>query len=373
MSRPTGTESVNLEKPGEKRIRPRRGFLLFSLILLAFGLFAAALVLNAPGEAQAADKAEFVIKFGTIAPDGTPWSAHLKRIKKRVESESGGRIRMKLFLGGALGGEVEMVRSLRRGRLQGFGGSTAAIAEGAAIPELQLLELPYLFDSFDEVDYIMDKVILEDFKKILADKGFFLAYWHENGWRSFATREIEVHSPKDLAKLKMRSQESRVHLAVYKALGVQAESIAVPEVLGALQTGMVDGFDNTPLFSSATGWYEGVDYYVLSRHIYQPAIITYSKKFLDTMPEDMRKILLGDADEETAWGRTAVREMSEPLLQNFKDEGIKVYELTPAEREVFRSLLLPVHKQFEGVVGKDLLEKVYAGKKAFAAQAKPEK
>ena len=91
------------------------------------------------------------------------------------------------------------------------------------------------------------------------------------------------------------------------------------------------------------------------------------------MPEDMRKILLGDADEETAWGRTAVREMSEPLLQNFKDEGIKVYELTPAEREVFRSLLLPVHKQFEGVVGKDLLEKVYAGKKAFAAQAKPEK
>ena len=320
-----------------------------------------------PGITEAGD-AEYVIKFGTVAPDNTPWANHLSRIKTQVEKESGGKIKFKLFLGGAMGGEVEMVRSLRRGRLQSIGVSTAAVAEGAAIPELQLLELPYLFDNFEEADYILDNVIYEDFKKILKAKGFYMAYWHENGWRNFATRGVEVHAPADLRKLKMRSQESEVHLAMYKALGVQAESIPVPEVLGALKTGMVDGFDNTPLFSSATGWYEGIDHYNVSQAIYQPAVIIYSLKFIESMPEDLQKILIGNPVEEMAWGRKAVREMREPLLQIFRDEGIKVYELTAEEKSAFRKLLLPVHKEFENVVGKELLEKVYAGKKEFAAK-----
>ena len=373
MFRLTGNKLLNVRRPEEKLINPRTAVLTVFFLLLVSGVFVATLLLDSTREAQAADKAEFVVKFGTIAPDGTPWSEHLKRIKKRVEAESGGRIKMKLFFGGALGGEVEMVRSLRRGRLQGFGGTTAAIAEGAAIPQLQLLELPYLFDSLEEVDYVLDEVVEQDYKKILAEKGFFHAYWHENGWRSFATRKIEVHTPEDLSKLKMRSQESQVHLAMYRALGVQAESIPVPEVLGALQTGMVDGFDNTPLFASASGWYEGADYFVLSQHIYQPGIIAYSQKFMDTMPEDLQKILVGDVDEETLWGRSAVRAMREPLLQNFRDVGMKVYDFTPAEREAFRALLLPVHKQFEEIVGKELLEKGYAGKKAFAEQVEAEK
>ncbi|MBW1899659.1 MAG: TRAP transporter substrate-binding protein [Deltaproteobacteria bacterium] len=319
-----------------------------------------------PDKAAAKDKAEFVIKYATIAPDNTPWSNHMMRLKKQIEGDSKGRIKMKVFLGGALGGEVEMIRSLRRGRIQGFGGSTAAVAEGIGIPELQLLELPYLFDSLEESDYILDHVVFKDFQKILKEKGFYLAFWHENGWRNFAASKVEVHTPDDLRKLKMRSQESSVHLAMWKALGVQAESIAVPEVLGALKTGMVDGFDNTPLFASATGWYEGVDHYIISKHIYQPAIILYSLKFIDSLPEDLKKIVIGDPMAEMAWGRKAVREMTEPLLQNFRDEGIKVYELTEEEKDAFRKLTFPVHKEFESIVGKELLEKVYAAKKEFA-------
>jgi TRAP-type C4-dicarboxylate transport system substrate-binding protein len=164
----------------------------------------------------------------------------------------------------------------------------------------------------------------------------------------------------------MRSQESEVHLAMYKALGVQAESIPVPEVLGALKTGMVDGFDNTPLFSSATGWYEGIDHYNVSQAIYQPAVIIYSLKFVESMPEDLQKILIGNPVEEMTWGRKAVREMREPLLQIFRDEGITVYELTEEEKAAFKKLLIPMHKDFENIVGKELLDKVYAGKKEFA-------
>jgi len=326
--------------------------LVFSIALCTF--------LGTASEAQAK---KIVIKFGTVAPEGTPWANQLKAIKKRIEQESKGQIKMKLFLGGVLGGEVEMVRALRRGRLQGWGGSTASVAEGARIPQLQLMELPFLFRSFAEADHVLDKVVRGDYVKILADKGFAFAQWHENGWRNFASKKKPITSLKDLKGMKMRSQESPVHLAMYKALGAQAESIAVPEVLGALKTGMVDGFDNTPLFSSATGWYEGIKFYSVSQHIYQPAVIMYNKKFLDKLPADLRKLVLGDEAKETKSGRASVRGMRDALLKNFRDNGIKINTMTAAQLKPFQDRCQKVHKQFESKVGKKLLNKVYAALK----------
>jgi len=322
----------------------------------------AAALLGTP--ALAAD-AEFTIKFATVAPDGTPWAEQLKAVKDRVNTESGGRIKFKLFLGGSLGGEVETVRDLRRGRLQGWGGSTAAVAEGAGIPQLQLMELPFLFQSLEEADHILDNVVNDDFVSILEAKGFTFGFWHENGWRNFATKGKPVHSIAELREAKMRSQESPVHLAMYRALGVQAESIPVPEVLGALQTGMVDGFDNTPLFSAATGWYEGVQHYTISQHIYQPAVIIYSKAFMDSMPADLQQVVLGDRQAESESGRAAVRAMRDDLLQNFRDAGISVYEMTAAERQPFIDTTKGVHGEFASEVGQSLLDKVYQAQEAF--------
>ena len=311
---------------------------------------------------------EFVIKFGSVVPDGTPWAKQLKQTKKRVEKESKGRIQFKLFLGGVLGGEVEMVRKVRRGSLQGFGGSTAAMAEGARIPELQLLELPFLFQSYEEADHVLDEVVHKDFEKILGRKKFFLSHWHENGWRSFASKKKMIRKLSDIRGMKMRSQESPVHLAMYRALGAQAESIPIPEVLGALKTGMVDGFDNTPLFTSATGWYEAVKYFTLSRHIYQPGAIIYNRRFIEKLPQDLRKILLGDSMRQTVEGRKSVRGLRGALLKHFRDSGIKVHVMTDAERKPFAERCKPVHKELAGKVGKKLLAKVQRALKKLRKQ-----
>ncbi len=332
---------------------------------LLAAILAAMLVL--PSQLARAQDAEFVLKFATVAPDGTPWAEQLKAVKKRIEADSGGRIKMKLFLGGSLGGEVESVRDLRRGRIQGFGGSTAAVAEGAGIPALQLMELPFLFESFAEADHVLDNVISADLEAQLNAKGFVLGFWHENGWRNFATKDKAIHTVADLAGMKMRSQESPAHLGMYRALGAQAESIPVPEVLGALQTGMVDGFDNTALFSAATGWYEGVKFYTISQHIYQPAAIIYSKTFMDSLPADLQAVVLGDAHAESLAGRGAVRAMRDDLLANFREGGLTVYEMTEAERVPFRDATRKVHEEMADTVGRDLLNKVYAAQTAFRA------
>lgn len=332
---------------------------------LAAGLGAAVLSLFPASTSEA--EPQFVANFGTAAPEGTPWADQLNDIKTRVEAESGGRVKMKLFLGSVLGGEVEMVRDVRRNsRLQGGGFSTAAIADGAGVDLLQLPELPYLFQDEAEADYILDNVLFQPISKDLESKGFVLMAWAENGWRSFGTKGAPVRTPGDVAKLKMRSQEAQVHRYMYEALQTQYTTLPVSEVLTGLQTGIVDGFDNTPLFTQAAGWFEPIDYYSLSKHIYQPAAVIWSKKFWDSMPADLQGIVLGDPAAEAAKGRKGVRELESTLIQNFKDLGVEVVELTPAERQAFANVTQAVHMRYvaDHPEAKPLLDQVKAALKS---------
>ncbi|HJN75003.1 MAG TPA: TRAP transporter substrate-binding protein [Myxococcota bacterium] len=311
---------------------------------------------------------QYTVNFGTVAPDGTPWADQLRDTKKRVEKESAGAIKVKIFLGGSLGSEIEMVQDCRRGeRLQGVGVSTGAMAEGANIPLLQLPELPYLFNSFEEADAVMDDVLFDPMSKEMSDKGFVLTIWAENGWRSFATKGGPATSPEELAAYKMRSQESPVHLNMYKALGVQAVSKPTSEVMPALNTGIVDGFDNTPLFSLAAGWIDAVDHYTRSNHIYQPAAVAYSKAWWDTLPADMQTIVLGDPRAEAAKGRAGVRALEADLIETIKAKGVTVTELSPAQRKVFADKTLGVHKTYlrENPEALSLYKKVQAKLKSM--------
>jgi TRAP-type C4-dicarboxylate transport system substrate-binding protein len=291
-------------------------------------------------------EAEFVMNFATVAPDNTPWAKQLRDVERRIESESGGRIQVKLFLGGSLGSEIECIQDVARGeRIQGGGFSTGAMGEALDIPILSMIELPYLFSTNAQADAVLDEVLFEPTKSALEAKGFVLGGWAENGWRNFATNG-PASNPEQLSKYKMRAQENPVHLDMYKMLGVQAVAKPTSEVLPALNTGIVDGFDNTALFSLAAGWIEPVSHYTLSRHIYQPAAVVYSKVFLDSLPPELQKVVIGDPLAESARGRLAVRALEDELLDTIRSMGKKVIALTDAERAVLKAKTRAVHKSF---------------------------
>lgn len=307
------------------------------------------------------------IRLATIAPDGTPWTDQLLEMKKRVERESKGRIKFVSYTGGQLGGEIETLRSLQRGRIQAWGGSVGAVT--AIVPELQLLELPYLFLNDEEADYVLDHVVYKPYSDILANKGFILHSWNENGWRHFATKKKPVLQPADLKGLKVRSQESEIHIEMWKAFGASPVPISIPEVMSALQTGLVEGFDNSTLFTSATGWYQGIDYFVLSGHMYQPGIIVYNKKFWDTLPADLQKILLGDPQHESKLGRTGVRMIEPEIIKILEKDGVKVQKMSKAQREEFAKLARPVHPKFRTIVGAGLYDRVQHALAEFRKKA----
>ncbi|MFT5684932.1 MAG: TRAP-type C4-dicarboxylate transport system substrate-binding protein [Myxococcota bacterium] len=337
-----------------------------TLITAGLGLTALALVPTRTTQAEA----EFVASFGTAAPDGTPWSDLLVKLKTEVATKTNGRVGLKLFTGSVLGGEVEMIRDVRRNsRLQGGGFSTGALAEGANIPLLQITELPYLFANTNQVDCVLDNVLMDPMRAQLEAKGFHLSFWSENGWRNFGTKSVAARSPDQLAGVKMRSQESDVHTMMYSALGANAVTLPISEVLTGLQTGIVDGFDNSPLFTQAAGLHEPIDYYILSRHIYQPAAIVWSKTFWDALPPDIQAGITEVSAPLAAEGRISVRAMNESLLSNFPALGVEVIDLTDAERQAFAAKTKSVHLQYAQTVsgGPELLKTVNTALKGQCA------
>jgi TRAP-type transport system periplasmic protein len=145
--------------------------------------------------------------------------------------------------------------------------------------------------------------------------------------------------------------------------------MAVPEVLGALQTGAVDGYSNTPLFSFATSWYSGITHYSYTRHIYQPAMLVLSKAWFDKQPEEVKKVLLDRKEERS--GLAGVRALTEPLLENFKAADKTVCRLTPEQQKLWQDKARPVWDVFgkKSKVNKEMVDAILAAKKQFAAGA----
>jgi TRAP-type C4-dicarboxylate transport system substrate-binding protein len=140
-----------------------------------------------------------------------------------------------------------------------------------------------------------------------------------------------VKAPADLKGRKMRSQESLVHIETYRALGALPQPIAATEVLPALQTGVVDGFDNTPIYTFAASWHLAIKHFTLSEHCYQPGAVLISKKEYDKLPADLQKVLTADLGTITSKGRTAMRDIAPMLVDNFTNAKIPVYRPSAAK------------------------------------------
>lgn len=311
------------------------------------------------GRAHAED-AEFTMKVATVAPPGTPWSKQLKKIKKSIKEGSAGRIKVKTYLGGALGDEIATAEATKRGSIQCFGGSAGALA--SAVPELAVIELPYLFKDEATADRVLDTVIRDDLDKLLWDRGYKLVYFTENGYRSIGATSA-IKSPADLAGKKMRSQESDVHLEAWRSMGASPVPMAVTEVMSALQTGVVDGFDNTPLFTFAASWYQVITHFTLTKHIYQPGVVVLSRKFYESLPEDLKPVVMGDPVKLAERGRRDVRAIGPLLEKNFVDAGIELITLSAKERAAFAAKAEGVHKKWRAGASKDgkaLLDKIKA-------------
>jgi TRAP-type C4-dicarboxylate transport system substrate-binding protein len=321
-------------------------------VLLSVFLFVAFAL---PGQSLAAE-AEFTLRIGSVAPKGTPWYKLLRRAKKRIQKDSGGRIKVKLYVGGRLGSENAIVRRCRKGQVGGIAVSNGAIA--SSVRELEATELPYLFATPRQADRALEaaKPIVS---RLFQQKGFVFYMWGENGYRHFASKKRFFVKPSDLKGAKMRSQPAKPHIWMYQALGASAQTLPVSEVTTSLANGVVNGYDNTLLYSYATQWYKQIKYITMTGHIYQPAVVAWCKKWFDKLPADLQKVVMTRPAGEEAWGRRMVRAMNKLLRGKFKAEGKEVKFLSGSQKAAFKRATASVEGKFKrstSAMGRQLLQ-----------------
>jgi tripartite ATP-independent transporter DctP family solute receptor len=311
------------------------------------------------------------LRVGTIAPAGSPWIQSLELMKKSVEAGGSG-IQFQIFPGGQLGDEVQLAEATQFGTTECSGISAGALA--TLVPSFDVFELPYVWNSTPEAYYVIDNHFRDYFARELQRHGLVLLGWSENGWRNFHTRNRAIRRPEDLRGLRMRSQESPIHLAFWRALGANAQPMAVTDVYQAFERGVIDGGENTIVLTMATGWAEVVKHVTISRHIYQPAVLVCNKRAYDRLSAPQRaRLSEAMASTERDMRKRLADSEVETLALMRTDLKIQVVELNAKQVDEFR-------KRTQGVIGQpdirrhlgaEVLQVLERGKQEFAKQPIP--
>ncbi|MBT6177511.1 MAG: TRAP transporter substrate-binding protein DctP [Deltaproteobacteria bacterium] len=326
-----------------------------------------ALILAATAPADAGSKVKF--KACTVAPAGTPWEQQTKNMKKYIRKESQGEIRMKVYYGGAKGSAKECIEKILASELQMYGGTLSAMS--FVIPELEVFDLPFLWTSTEEVDFVLDNHLLPVVGSVFRAGGFVFNQWAENGWHGIGTKGKFIKSPGDLKDLTIRSQPSIIHPLTWSTFGAIPVELWTSDVVDALESGKIVAYGNTPLFVFAAGWQTYITHFTLTQHLYQPGVLAFGKSWFDQQTPEHKKILRGRSHKGALEGRAGVRKIQPELIENFRSFGIKVYELTPVERQQFAKTAEKVRRAYEGKATPGatlLLKAIEKGKAAFKSK-----
>jgi len=300
---------------------------------LAKSLGAALGVLLAVAASGAA--AETVVRFGHYAtPDDTPGQA-AERFKQLVEEGTGGEVKIQIHPAYELGNDPTMLRGTRIGTQDMTVVGNPYFTSFA--PELNVLDLPFLFRSHEHAYQVFDGPIgrqLLDGLEAYGLKG--LALW-EIGFRNITNSVRPIEQPADLDGLKIRTTPNPAHVRAFELLGANPTPMPFPEVYPALQTGTVDGQENPVVLIWKVRLYEVQDHLSLTRHAYTASPLVMNLDAFKQLAEEHQQVILDAALEAARYERQLNRELEDEAMQVIKDAGVAVVE--DPDREAFRAIV----------------------------------
>jgi TRAP-type C4-dicarboxylate transport system substrate-binding protein len=276
---------------------------------------------------------EIVIKLGTVAPEGSAWHDALLQLRQDWRDISNGQVELRIYAGGVLGGEDEMVRKVQRRGLDAIaisGGGLSLIDDS-----VNCLNLPLLFDSYEELDYIRTR-ISPQLEPRLAKQNFKILNWAEAGWIYFFTTD-PVQTPDDVRSLRLWISAGDPKLErLYKQFGFKVVPLSTIDMLTSLQTGLIEAIDVPPLYALLDRSYQVANYMLDLRWAPLNAATVISIDAWQRIPEDFRPEMLAASQRAGATLRTVVRKAGEDALEEMQLRGLHVIDLDPETRAVWQ-------------------------------------
>jgi TRAP-type transport system periplasmic protein len=319
-----------------------------------------------------AGEAKFV-KFACLAPDGSTWMKAINELNKDLDAATKGELKLKIYAGGVQGDEKDVVRKIKIGQLHAAGFTGVGIGEIA--PELRILDAPWLFNNYEEVDHVYKKFDGE-FRQIIDKAGFVLLGWTELGF-VYVFSKNPINSPDDMKKQKMWVWEGDpIAQAAYKAIGVSPIPLSVVDVMSSLQTGLIDGVYGPPLAVSVMQWFTRTKYIYATPMADSSGAVLVSKASFEKLTAEQKKALLDASDKHLKKLNAATRKENIEALEALKKQGLTLSAAPSKETlERYKQLGTQARAELAGkLYSKDLLDRVEKALAEFrAGGVKPKK
>jgi TRAP-type C4-dicarboxylate transport system substrate-binding protein len=316
-------------------------------------LLTVALLVCLSAQAQEATK----IRLGTLAPRGTSWHRSLLEMGEKWRNAQGGGASFIVYTDGSQGGEADMVRRMRIGQLN------AALLSVVGLTEIDdsvaaLQKMPMVFRSWDELDYLRDK-LRPNLEKRLFDKGFVVLCWGDAGWVRFFSKEPALR-PADYRRMKLFAWAGDNPQAdLMKSLGYHPVVLEISDILPGLQTGMVNMVPSTPFWALTLQFYKHAPYMLDMNWVPLVGAVVVTRKSWDAMTPGAQKALLQAGDAAGVQLRAISRRENEEAVEAMKKRGLKVQAVSPELEAEWRRMAEQAYPMIRGkMVPADLFDEV---------------
>jgi TRAP-type transport system periplasmic protein len=318
--------------------------------------FAFGAALLVPGLAQAEIK-DRTLRFAFQNALEHPQGQGAKKFGETVEAKSGGKIKVRLFPSGQLGGDLQTVSAIQGGTID-LTVLNAGLLVGQ-VKEFGLFDLPFLFESGKEADAVVDGPFGRKLSETLPAKNLVpLGFW-ELGFRNLTNSRRPVTKLEEIQGLKVRVVQSPLYIDLFNTLGANAVPLPFPELYTALEQKTVDGQENPVTLINTSKFYEVQKHLTLTRHTYNPQIVVFSKRVWDRLDAEEKKLIEDAAQEAKVFQRAFSREQETKALDAVKAAGMQVVELSAAEIGRIRDKVQPVVKKFSEGVNESIVKELY--------------
>ena len=295
---------------------------------------------------------EHTFRISIAGAAGHPSVMGAEKWAELVKQKSGGKMQIKVFADGVLGGDVQALSAVQGGTID-FTSMNSGILQ-TQVKQFAIFDFPFMFDNGKEADAILDGQFGKKLADLLPARGLLnLAYW-ELGFRNITNSKRPISKVEDLAGLKIRVIQSPIYIETFNALGANAVPMPFTEVYTAMEQKIIDGHENPFAVIETSKLYEVQKYLTVSNHIYNPQSVLASKKRWDTLTKDEQALLMATLAEATKWQRLNSRELAEKSLNNLK-KSMSVNVLPSEEIAKIRVKIKPVIDKFSTNVGPELV------------------
>ena len=319
-------------------------------------VFAAAVVAATSTAAQ--DVKERSVKMPIVNAIDHPQGIGATKFAELVEQKSGGKIKVKVYPGGTLGGEQQVASAMQGGTVEVSMMAPAQLVGN--YKEFLALDLPFAFANEREADIVLDGPFGKKLLEVMPAKGLVGLAYMEQGYRSISNSKRPINKLEDIQGLKIRTIQNPLYVDMLNTLGANAVPMAFTELYTALDTKAVDGQENPYATVEASKFYEVQKFMSATKHIYNPQLLLVGKKFWDTLSPAEKKIFQDAAYEARDYQRKVAREMDAKSRQFLVKSGMQINDISPQEIARMRDKVKPVIDKYSAQIGEPLVKDFYA-------------